>query len=231
MAGQAVPTLPPPAPGQATDMASLQAQLATLRIQLTGLQAQWDGLQSQLNAMLKNNPARPGVQQAWADVGVQKARVAGDIARIEAAIAQQQGRPFGTTAIPGGFSRGFNPNMAIPAVTALMVVLAIPVSFAWARRILRGAPKPAPVPHDVTMRLERIEQAVDTIAIEVERISEGQRFVTKVLVQRPGQASDPSSSDVPQSQAKPPLALGAGPMEPIASPERESVRQRVITPH
>jgi hypothetical protein len=87
------------------------------------------------------------------------------------------------------------------------------------------------VPHDVTTRLERIEQAVDTIAIEVERISEGQRFVTKVLVQRPAQASDPSSSDASQSQAKPPLALGAGPMEPIAIPEREGVRQRVITPH
>jgi hypothetical protein len=30
-------------------------------------------------------------------------------------------------------------------------------------------------------RLERIEQAVDAIAVEVERISEGQRFTTKVI--------------------------------------------------
>jgi len=33
-------------------------------------------------------------------------------------------------------------------------------------------------------RLERIEQAVDAIAIEVERISEGQRFTTKLLSER-----------------------------------------------
>ena len=33
-------------------------------------------------------------------------------------------------------------------------------------------------------RLERIEQAVDAIAIEIERISEGQRFTTKLLNER-----------------------------------------------
>jgi hypothetical protein len=33
-------------------------------------------------------------------------------------------------------------------------------------------------------RLERIEQAVDAIAIEIERISEGQRFTTKLLSER-----------------------------------------------
>lgn len=33
-------------------------------------------------------------------------------------------------------------------------------------------------------RLQRIEQAVDAIAIEVERMSESQRFVTKVLAER-----------------------------------------------
>ena len=34
---------------------------------------------------------------------------------------------------------------------------------------------------DVTARLERMEQAIDAIAVEVERISEGQRFTTKLL--------------------------------------------------
>ncbi|MBV6521296.1 MAG: hypothetical protein MNPFHGCM_01430 [Gemmatimonadaceae bacterium] len=36
----------------------------------------------------------------------------------------------------------------------------------------------------VDERLQRIEQAVDAIAIEVERMSESQRFVTKVLAER-----------------------------------------------
>jgi len=33
-------------------------------------------------------------------------------------------------------------------------------------------------------RLERIEQAVETIAVEMERMGEGQRFVTKLLAAR-----------------------------------------------
>jgi hypothetical protein len=33
-------------------------------------------------------------------------------------------------------------------------------------------------------RLERIEHAVDAIAVEIERISEGQRFTTKLLSER-----------------------------------------------
>lgn len=41
---------------------------------------------------------------------------------------------------------------------------------------------------DMKARLERIEQAVDAIAIETERISEGQRFTTKLLSDK---AKDP----------------------------------------
>jgi hypothetical protein len=33
-------------------------------------------------------------------------------------------------------------------------------------------------------RLARVEQAVEAVAIEIERISEGQRFVTKLLADR-----------------------------------------------
>ena len=53
------------------------------------------------------------------------------------------------------------------------------------------------VPLEVTARLERIEQAIDSIAIEVERISEGQRFTTKLLTERtPGRPVIPSVPDV-----------------------------------
>lgn len=40
------------------------------------------------------------------------------------------------------------------------------------------------IPSAVEGRLERIEYAVDSIAVEVERISEGQRFTTKLLSDR-----------------------------------------------
>jgi hypothetical protein len=41
-------------------------------------------------------------------------------------------------------------------------------------------------------RLERIEQAVETIAVEMERMGEGQRFVTKLLAGRAPAAAEPA---------------------------------------
>jgi len=42
-------------------------------------------------------------------------------------------------------------------------------------------------------RLNRIEQAIDSIAVETERISEGQRFTTKLLAETPRAAAIPSA--------------------------------------
>lgn len=47
-----------------------------------------------------------------------------------------------------------------------------------------NAVAPASLPTDVSARLERMEHAIDAIAVEVERISEGQRFTTKLLSER-----------------------------------------------
>src|SRR6266516_437813 len=46
---------------------------------------------------------------------------------------------------------------------------------------------------DMGQRLARIEQAVDATAVEVERISEAQRFTTKLLVDKGHQAPPESS--------------------------------------
>ncbi len=53
-------------------------------------------------------------------------------------------------------------------------------------------------------RLTRLDQAVDTIAIEVERISEGQRFLTKVMTENGARA------------------LGPGPAQPVEVHAREA---------
>lgn len=37
---------------------------------------------------------------------------------------------------------------------------------------------------DANVRLERMEQAIDAIAVEVERIAENQRFTTRLLTER-----------------------------------------------
>ena len=44
-----------------------------------------------------------------------------------------------------------------------------------------AAPVRHVIPPETAGRLERIEQAVEAIAVEVERVSEGQRFVTRLM--------------------------------------------------
>ena len=61
--------------------------------------------------------------------------------------------------------------------------IGVPIARAYARRLEREPREPV-MPPDLQARLERMEQALDSIAIEVERISEGQRFTTKLLADR-----------------------------------------------
>jgi len=81
------------------------------------------------------------------------------------------------------------PGELIPIVLFTMIpitAIGVPIARAIARRIegsVRGA-WPAALPNDVAARLERMEQAIDAIAVEVERIAEGQRFTSKLLASR-----------------------------------------------
>jgi hypothetical protein len=108
--------------------------------------------------------------------------------------------------------RGPDPDLAVAGGIAIMLALVLPLSISYAVRMLRRNPAPKGVrTEDFGPRFDRLEQAVDAIAIEVERVSEGQRFVTKILAERPASAE--------------PLALGAGGAEPIHVQERQGVRQ------
>ena len=80
---------------------------------------------------------------------------------------------------------GFSPFIVPVVLFICMAATAIglPVAKAYARRLDRGPSEPS-VPPELQSRLERMEQALDSIAIEVERISEGQRFTTKLLAER-----------------------------------------------
>jgi hypothetical protein len=75
-----------------------------------------------------------------------------------------------------------------------LVILAV----AYARRLWKGTTKVvAQIPAAFEARLARFEQSLDAVAIEIERVSEGQRFLTKVLA------------------GENPRAIGAGPAQPV----------------
>src|SRR3982751_540751 len=75
------------------------------------------------------------------------------------------------------------PEIVVPLgafATAIILAIGVPMARAYARRMDAEGKNPR-VPMEVTGRLERIEQSLEAVAIEVERISEGQRFTTKLL--------------------------------------------------
>lgn len=85
----------------------------------------------------------------------------------------------------------------VPILFILMIpvmAIGIPLARAFAKRMESGTRQPT-IPSDVAARLERMEQGIDAIAVEVERISEGQRFTTKLLSERTAAPSAPRPPD------------------------------------
>lgn len=93
--------------------------------------------------------------------------------------------------------------MSNPEVVIVPIVFGLP-TIAWIIRMyfhhrekMAGLGALPQIPANIDDRLARVEQAVEAVAVEIERIGESQRFLTKVLTEsRPGLAagqSEPSS--------------------------------------
>ena len=79
--------------------------------------------------------------------------------------------------------------MAVLGVCATIAISVMAIAQAYVRSIeaRRKGPRQELEPN-VQDRMSRIEHAVDAIAIEVERMSEGQRFTTRLLAEQFGDA-------------------------------------------
>jgi hypothetical protein len=74
-------------------------------------------------------------------------------------------------------------NNMVPIAVVFTIFVLAPIAISIARMFWKRGSLPRQIIQapDNTQRLERMEQAIDSIAIEVERVSEGQRFVTRIL--------------------------------------------------
>ena len=72
------------------------------------------------------------------------------------------------------------------SVFAFMSVVLLFLRRRWRRP---GSKRPGQLESDSTQRLQRLEHGMEAIAIEIERVSEGQRFVTKLLSESHAQAA------------------------------------------
>ena len=79
--------------------------------------------------------------------------------------------------------------MVEPEVIIVPFVFGLPTVAIMLRMLLKHKEKMAALraPQDhstIDARLQRVEQAMDAVAVEIERIGESQRFLTKVLTDK-----------------------------------------------
>ena len=142
--------------------------------------------------------------------GKEVAREVRDLTR-QAVIAARQGRNGTPVAVPviAGQDAGhtattapppYNANNVIPPQVVdisvaffLMIafcVVGFPLARAFARRMDRKGELKAAAGPDLSPHIRQLQESVDAMAIELERISEGQRFTAKLLADRSGVAAE-----------------------------------------
>ena len=162
---------------------------------------------SQLRDASTSAADKAGLQQRLATIDQRLVSLDLQKAEADAAVAKQAAVPG--SIVPETPQRRPGPPDEVYALTGIfMFVVLLPLSIAWARRIWRrGAPVITALPQEIYDRFTRVEQTLDTIAIEVERVGEGQRFLTRVQSQQADRA------------------LGAGSAERVDAGAREKERQ------
>lgn len=165
------------------DVAVLQARRSELSRQLNSADGRRRELQKQLvNASGQQD--RAGLEQR---IGVLDARISGlendlgDVGRqlSSAPAALATNRP---QALGGQSARSRLAENVVPVSIVFTLFVLSPLALSISRGIWkRGSlPRQSASPADA-QRLERMEQAMEAIAIEIERVSEGQRFITRLL--------------------------------------------------
>jgi hypothetical protein len=165
------------------------AQRKELGDQLDRLQDNRRDLANRLGEPDIAHADKAGLEARIATVDARIADVDKQIATADAAVAHAAGVPGAVVEDPP-IERSGPPEEAFVLGGLFVVVVLLPISLAYARRIWRrSAAAVTSLPQEVMDRLTRLDHAVDAIAVEVERIGEGQRFMTRVLAEKPSAAA------------------------------------------
>ncbi len=182
-APQATTIETPAAPAGANPNAVLtayRAQLRELRNQLDALEDSRRELVSQLRQGTVSDGDRAGIESRLGVIDQQ-------LAAKQIAIAEAEGRVAVAAAVPGANIDPPRPPDRLSASdvaemsAVVFTILMIPIVLAWSRRIWRRNAVTISLTPELAERMQSLERSMDTVAIEVERIGEGQRFVTQLL--------------------------------------------------
>jgi hypothetical protein len=183
--------------GGRTRLEQLEAKAAQLRLKVADLDARKNLVREQRERA--TNAERTKLDKAWMDAQHDFNVAQSELQLTSTQIQHQQeyltmpaalAGPPATSDFPIGVT--IAPPQMDPFKEAQIrgieiggFVLMIPIVLAFARRIwVRSGPRTASFDFDASPRLQRMEQAIESIALEVERIGEAQRFTTKLLAER-----------------------------------------------
>ena len=158
-----------------------RAQVRELNQQMSQLEDTRAGLTRQL----QQTPA-----EAKSGLGQRIAAIDSRIIAVDKQIGDANAQLAKAAAVPGAVVEAPPQIMTGPSedfvMSALFITgaLLLPLSIAFARRIWkRTGTTVAAFPKEIGDRLGRVESAVDSTALEVERIGEGQRFLTRLFTE------------------------------------------------
>jgi hypothetical protein len=178
-----------PLPGAAAIYQGFRAQARELADQMNDLQNTRGSLTRQLERerMPPGSTARTGLEQRIAAVDSRIAAVDKQIADADAQVAKAAAIPGAAVEASRIIRQGPSEGEFVMSALFITGALLLPLSIAYARRIWkRGGAVIAAFPKEIGERLGRVEQSVEATAIEVERIGEGQRFLTRLFTEGNG---------------------------------------------
>lgn len=181
-----------PLPTTQAEVAAIRARRVELSNQLNSASDRRSELAAEM-ARQPPGPARDGMQERLAVLDTRLAQLESDIANTgrqltEAALIRPPEAPGND--MPDNV-------LALSIVFTLFVIF--PIAITLARNLWRRGTRKVVMQQsspETNERLERLEHGVEAIAIEIERVSEGQRFVTKLLAEGAGPARIQQSETV-----------------------------------
>jgi hypothetical protein len=136
---------------------------------------------------------RTGLDQQLAQIDQQIAMANIQLAEADAQVVAAASVPGAVVPDPPSDPWRNGPPEDVVMMTIFMAsLLLFPVMIAYARRVWRRSAKvEVTLPPQLVDRMESLERSMDAVAVEVERIGEGQRFVTQLIADRAKSAALP----------------------------------------